>query len=148
MSRFHRAVATLLVLTCTLAGSIDGSFVICIEANGHVSFERAGDGCCEARLDRGEHAQERAAARDSNVGGVDPSNGSCASCIDLPLTSGTGPKLASGKLHLPDRAPMPQPAAAPLADFTAPRARRIDSSAIDRPACDDLTQQRTVVIVC
>jgi len=148
MRRFHRAVATLLMLTCAFAGSVDGCFVICVEADGHTSLELVDAGCCAGG---GERRAQRPDRADATVGArarvADDSTDPCARCIDLPLISGDGAKQGTHRLVVSDRTPPPMPSPAdPKVDVPwTDRNRSFDD--VDVPDVF-LEQQRTIVFRC
>ena len=149
MNRIHRAFATFLMLACTFAGSIDGSFVICLGADGHVSVEHASDGCCGAGLERDGQRPDRAVGTDGSHSRVATNApASCGRCIDLPLVSGTGARFDLSKLSVPTRAAVSQlPPAMNLAFSSIWTARNQSRTTVD-PASTALTHQRTVVLRC
>lgn len=149
MSRIHRAVATFLMLTCAVATSIDGSFVICIGTDGHVSFERANVGCCDAGAARGGQRLDRAVGTDGSDSRIESkSTQTCGRCIDLPLLSGAGAKLHSSKLNIPSRAVIPQMLSATNLEFASIRSDQSESCAAGDRARTVLMHQRTVVLRC
>lgn len=137
------------MLSCALAGSIDGSFVICLGSDGHVSFERANDGCCGAGREAGGQSLNREVGTDGSHARVASElTGKCGRCIDFPLISESSAKLGASKLNLPNLAVIPQIAETTDLIFSTLRMTQIRSCDTDDRTDTVLTHQRTVVLHC